>query len=998
MSKKSKIFSYGQGKRDLKFSKFDMSFSNTRSSVFGRLDPVAVYETLPADYWNVGSDGVTLLKPLAAPAFTDIKQHHYAYHVRNSAIWKHWNDFITNGTAYSGVYGSNASNQDNDNPWRVPAINAPYLAQICKLGSGWGVPFFTISSSEFNPSHPFFTSSILLFFHISDTPQLSNLDISDFISLYFRSSFVVDYFGQSVSDFLSTHFISAKFLDASHYNLVFAGTGYTETLVRNFLLLSGQAVSDENTNDSVIGDHIATGSTSVDSQYSLFQSFIDVMYFYDDAISECRLNDSPFISSVHYYTDEQSEKVFDFQRRIITRPISRGYTYSSAGFFNGAGRLTDYLSVDSSITGRSFKIHYGSNANLITNFEISNQPYWAIDAKFFGFSDDNSDLTYLDSIASTVFDAVVPWIGMSQNDDRKNVDNTISAFNKIYFARLDSPQYKDSALSKLGYSHTDFAFYLAKNSLQLLESFNIPVAALATRSFFFYRYERFNALPFFAYSKIWDDFYRNTVVSSPELNWSETNGDILVNSTMKSYLNNNNLPQPGVFPEEFATSTDRQNYKLNGWMIPFHASPKNSIGELQHYRDFTSPDSSFKIRQYLENSQHYIRIDDMSFVFHFLTGYDLDSLVISQLYDGITEVPESVNTYSFRNFFIENFYLPNYYNGLLHYKYQNFNKDYFSSAMLDPMSGANQVLQGSTVNDLRVAEAKQSWFEKIAPKRSVEGFMETIFGIKPVLDNCEPTFLGSDHQRINIGEVIQTSSSTDTSPQGQRVGIGGARGGSGLVHGKCNEHGFLIILSSFTVEAQYQTAFEKKWIVKNSYMDYPTIDFANIGNESILMKEVNFDGHAYVSYKNFNKSFYSFTLQQNAKGLVYGHDNAQRVNLFQRGAQPQFHLVRQFAAQSGTSLNNVFGYIPRYSSYKFKFDEVHGDFRETLDFWTTFRKFHSMPILSHDFVNWEYMAQENELKRLFVVTDDTEDEFNVSTHFTASVDRALPYVCVPSSK
>lgn len=994
MSKKSKIYTYGQGKRDLKFSKFDMSFSNTRSSVFGRLDPVAVYETLPADYWNVGSDGVTLLKPLAAPAFTDIKQHHYAYHVRNSAIWKHWNDFITNGTAYSGVYGSNASNQDNDNPWRVPAINAPYLAQICKLGSGWACPVMEMGV-------PAALQNILLqdvsFIYPQGTSEV--FDVTSLILLMCRSTTYNKAFGQ-YADILAKHLALATLerVDGNRLRIYIATNEY------DFLayLLSGltqfNTFSQENHTEDSIGSTIVQDNINIQSvtDSSIFNDHFRVRYYYDDAVSECKLSDSPWLLSFRYVTDDSSRKIADFTRRVRIQPIQR-YSIEEVRLNTGNGNLARYYSADDSISGRNYGLFYGSNDVLITNYKDSSSPYWTINADKFGFDADISDISYRDSIASTVLDAVIPTIGITQNDDRKNIDVSIQDFSYInYTSETTDTQF--NVTQSLGFSHPSFAFYLANNSMKLMESLNLPVASLAVRSFFFYRYERFNALVFFAYSKIWDDFYRNTVVSSPELNWSETNGDILVNSSFKRYLNDNSFPQPAVFPEEFASATDRSNYKLNGWMIPFHASPKNSVGELQHYRDFSSPDSSFKIRQYLENSQHYLRIDDMGTVFNFLTGYDLDTLVIKQLWDGVQAVDEAVNTYAFRNFFIENFYLPSYYNGLLHYKYQNFNKDYFSSAMLDPMSGANQVLQGQTVNDLRVAEAKQSWFEKIAPKRSVEGFMEMIFGIKPVLDNCEPTFLGSDHQRINIGEVIQTSSSTENSPQGQRVGIGGARGGSGLVHGKCNEHGFLIILSSFTVESQYQTAFEKKWIVKNSYMDYPTLDFANIGNESILMKEVNFDGQSYISYKNYNSFINSFAFLQNYKGLKYGATNATRVNAFERAAQPQFHLVRQYSQMSGTSLNNVFGYIPRYSSYKFKFDEVHGDFRETLDFWTTFRKFHSMPILSHDFVNWEYMAQENELKRLFVVTDDTEDEFNVSTHFTASVDRALPYVCVPSSK
>lgn len=149
MSKQTDIFNYSQGKRDIGHSKFDMSFTNIRTQNFGQLLPVAVYETLPDDFWNIGSDGVTLLKPLAAPAFTSIKQHFYAFYTRNQQIWKHWNNYITNGTEMNQVYGSNVSNQNVDSPWKVPYIPALYLQHICKIAHGYALH---VQQKSFNVS------------------------------------------------------------------------------------------------------------------------------------------------------------------------------------------------------------------------------------------------------------------------------------------------------------------------------------------------------------------------------------------------------------------------------------------------------------------------------------------------------------------------------------------------------------------------------------------------------------------------------------------------------------------------------------------------------------------------------------------------------------------------------------------------------------------------------------------------------------------------------
>ena len=95
--------------------------------------------------------------------------------------------------------------------------------------------------------------------------------------------------------------------------------------------------------------------------------------------------------------------------------------------------------------------------------------------------------------------------------------------------------------------------------------------------------------------------------------------------------------------------------------------------------------------------------------------------------------------------------------------------------------------------------------------------------------------------------------------------------------------------------------------------------------------------------------------------------------------------------------DEIFGYIPRFSTYKFKLDQVHGAFRDQMDYWQTFRRFYKNPMLVHEFVNWEFVQDDGELRRLFAVEDsDVSDKFYVDCYINAKVTRALPVVCRPS--
>lgn len=90
------IFSLFQGyvpkpKRNV----FDLSFNNNFTTKFGQLTPVLCKEVIPGDSIKIDTAAGLRLMPMAFPVQTPMKAYVHYFYVRNRAIWKDWQDFIT---------------------------------------------------------------------------------------------------------------------------------------------------------------------------------------------------------------------------------------------------------------------------------------------------------------------------------------------------------------------------------------------------------------------------------------------------------------------------------------------------------------------------------------------------------------------------------------------------------------------------------------------------------------------------------------------------------------------------------------------------------------------------------------------------------------------------------------------------------------------------------------------------------------------------------------
>jgi hypothetical protein len=200
----------------------------------------------------------------------------------------------------------------------------------------------------------------------------------------------------------------------------------------------------------------------------------------------------------------------------------------------------------------------------------------------------------------------------------------------------------------------------------------------------------------------------------------------------------------------------------------------------------------------------------------------------------------------------------------------------------------------TTVNEFRRAIRLQEWLEKNA--RAGSRYIEQIlshFGVKSSDARLQrPEYLGGGKSPVVISEVLQTSSTDDTTPQGNMSGHGVAVGNTHGFEKFFEEHGFVFGIMSVLPRTSYFQGIPKVFS-KFDKFDYFWPSFAHLGEQPILNKELNV---------------------------------------------------------KTTTPEGVFGYTPRYAEYKFGRNSVHGDFRSSLMFWHMARNLSTSPVLSGQFV------------------------------------------------
>lgn len=150
----------------------------------------------------------------------------------------------------------------------------------------------------------------------------------------------------------------------------------------------------------------------------------------------------------------------------------------------------------------------------------------------------------------------------------------------------------------------------------------------------------------------------------------------------------------------------------------------------------------------------------------------------------------------------------------------------------------------ATISQLRQAFQLQRLFERDA--RSGTRYQEVLkahFGCDtPDARLQRPEYLGGKRIPINIDQVLQTSSTNEVTPQGNTAAYSMTSDISNSFTKSFTEHGYIIGLCCVRTEHTYQQGIERMWSRKNRFDFYwPTL--ANISEQAVLVKEIFAQGN-----------------------------------------------------------------------------------------------------------------------------------------------------------
>jgi hypothetical protein len=221
-------------------------------------------------------------------------------------------------------------------------------------------------------------------------------------------------------------------------------------------------------------------------------------------------------------------------------------------------------------------------------------------------------------------------------------------------------------------------------------------------------------------------------------------------------------------------------------------------------------------------------------------------------------------------------------------------------------------LQGIDISliNLRRAARLQEWLEKNATggSRYIEQILAH-FGVKSSDARLQRSeYLGGGKTPVVVSEVLSMVKEA-TNPQGTMTGHGISVGQHGGFNKFFEEHGYVIGIMSVIPRTAYQQGMPR-YLQKGDRYDWFWPEFSQIGEQAIYNKELYLDW---------------------SEGVNHNED--------------------------------IFGYTPRYAEYKFQQSTVHGDFKNTLNYWHLGRIFGARPSLNDAFV------RSDPTTRAYAVTD-----------------------------
>lgn len=263
-----------------------------------------------------------------------------------------------------------------------------------------------------------------------------------------------------------------------------------------------------------------------------------------------------------------------------------------------------------------------------------------------------------------------------------------------------------------------------------------------------------------------------------------------------------------------------------------------------------------------------------------------------------------------------------------------------NSSLPDNLWAVNSSATVATINQLRMAFQIQKLYEKDARggTRYIE-ILKAHFGVtSPDARLQRPEYLGGNRIPLNISQIVQNSQTTDSSPQGNPVGLSLTSDTHHDFRKSFVEHGFVLGLMVARYHHTYQQGLERFWSRKDRF-DYYWPVFANIGEQAVKNKELY--------------------------------------------------------AQGTAEDDEVFGYQEAWADYRYKPSRVTGEMRsaspQTLDSWHLADDYEKLPSLSDEWIREDKAV----VDRVIAVTSAITHQLFADLYIECRSVRPMPVYSVP---
>lgn len=249
--------------------------------------------------------------------------------------------------------------------------------------------------------------------------------------------------------------------------------------------------------------------------------------------------------------------------------------------------------------------------------------------------------------------------------------------------------------------------------------------------------------------------------------------------------------------------------------------------------------------------------------------------------------------------------------------------EYSTNANESTLNNLNALIQyGISINDFRSVSAFQRFLERYQTANfDYKSLIKEFFGTNAPIGEEFPEYIGGFTRPVNIYK-LENQSVTDM-PLGMFAGTGRVSGNSKHpIKCFCSEQSYIMGLLWFSVTPVYPQSLPKHW-TKSQLLDWYNPQFATIGNQPIYNYE-----------------------------------------------------VAPLQATDSEELNGVFGYQRPWYEYTMRFDEVHGQFRDSQHNYLIQREFANVPQLGKQFIEIE----NDDLTNVFSYQEGTDKIFGAIRH------------------